>query len=234
VIRTSLALAFTLLFLPVGALIAFPWTLATGKADFLYNFAMKGVNTALRIAGVRATIEGREKLDRSRSYIFMCNHVSNLDAPIVVPALPGRTSILVKKELFRVPIFGWAMRMASLVPVDRSDRESAIASIGRAAEVMKAGLHMTIYPEGTRSVDGRLLPFKKGPFHLAMDSGVPIAPITVVGTQNMMPKGGIRIYPGTARVIFHEPIDSSRFQDRDELMEAVRASIASSLPAELG
>jgi 1-acyl-sn-glycerol-3-phosphate acyltransferase len=233
VIRTSLALAFMLLFLPVGALIAFPWTLATGKADFLYNFAMKGVQTALRIAGVRATIEGREKLDRSRSYIFMCNHVSNLDAPFVVPALPGRTSILVKKELFRVPIFGWAMRMASLVPVDRSDRESAIASIGRAAEVMKAGLHMTIYPEGTRSVDGRLLPFKKGPFHLAMDSGVPIAPITVVGTQNMMPKGGIRIYPGTARVIFHEPIDSSRFQDRDELMEAVRASIASSLPAEL-
>jgi 1-acyl-sn-glycerol-3-phosphate acyltransferase len=233
VIRTSLALAFMLLFLPVGALIAFPWTLATGKADFLYNFAMKGVKTALRIAGVRATIEGREKLDPSRSYIFMCNHVSNLDAPIVVPALPGRTSILVKKELFRVPIFGWAMRMASLVPVDRSDRESAIASIGRAAEVMKAGLHMTIYPEGTRSMDGRLLPFKKGPFHLAIDSGVPIAPITVVGTQNMMPKGGIRIYPGTARVIFHEPIDSSRFQDRDELMEAVRASIASSLPAEL-
>ena len=228
-IRTLLALAFMLLLLPVGALITFPWTLATGKADFLYHFAMRGVQAALRIAGVRAEVEGRERLDPSRCYIFMCNHVSNLDAPIVVPALPGRTSILVKQELFRVPIFGWAMRMASLVPVDRSDRESAIASIGRAAEVMKAGLHMTIYPEGTRSADGRLLPFKKGPFHLALDSGVPIAPVTVLGTLNMMPKGGIRIYPGTARVIFHEPIDSSRFKDREELTEAVRASIASSL-----
>jgi 1-acyl-sn-glycerol-3-phosphate acyltransferase len=233
VIRTSLALAFVVLFIPVAALITFPWTLATGKADFLYNFAMKGVKTALQIAGVGVAMEGREKLDPSRCYIFMCNHVSNLDPPIVVPVLPGRTSILVKKELFRVPILGWAMRMASLVPVDRSDRESAIASIGKAAEVMKAGLHMTIYPEGTRSIDGRLLPFKKGPFHLALDSGVPIVPVTVVGTLTMMPKGGIRIHPATARVIFHEPIESSQFKDRDALMEAVRASIAGALPAEL-
>jgi 1-acyl-sn-glycerol-3-phosphate acyltransferase len=233
VIRTSLALAFMLLLLPVGALITFPWTLATGKAGFLYYFAMRGVQTALRIAGVKVAVEGREKLGLASSYIFMSNHVSNLDAPAVVPALPGRTSLLVKKELFRVPILGWAMRMASLIPVDRSDRESAIASIGRAAEVMKAGLYMTIFPEGTRSADGRLLPFKKGPFHLAIDSGVPIVPVTVLDTQNMMPKGGIRIHPGTARVIFHEPIDPSRFQERDALMEAVRTSIASSLPAEL-
>ena len=232
-IRTWLALAFVLLFIPVAALITFPWTLMTGKADFLYSFSMKGVRSALRIAGVRIAIEGRGKLDPSRCYIFMCNHVSNLDPPIVVPVLPGRTSILVKKELFRVPILGWAMRMASLVPVDRRDRDSAIASIDKAAAVMKAGLHMTIYPEGTRSTDGRLLPFKKGPFHLALDTGVPIAPVTILGSLQMMRKGSIRIHAGTTRVIFHEPIDASQFNERDQLIEAVRASIAASLPVEL-
>jgi len=233
VIRTFLALTFIILFIPVAALIAFPWTLATGNANFLYYFAVGGNKTALRIAGVKVVTEGKEKLDRSRSYIFMCNHVSNLDAPIVVPALPGRTTILVKKELFRVPIFGWAMRMASLVPVDRSDRESAIASISKAAEVMKSGLHLTLFPEGTRSPDGRLLPFKKGAFHLALDTGRPIVPVTVLNTQGMMAKGNVRIYAGTARVVFHDPIEPGEFKDIDSLIEAVRACVASSLPEEL-
>ncbi len=163
----------------------------------------------------------------------MCNHVSNLDAPIVVPVLPGRTSILVKKELFRIPILGWAMRMASLVPVDRGDRDAAISSIEKAAKVMKSGLHMMIYPEGTRSTDGRPLPFKKGPFHLALNTGVPVVPVTVLGSLEMMPKGKTRIRAGTARVIFHQPIDPARFKDRDELIEAVRRSIESSLPDKL-
>jgi len=233
VIRTSLALSFLIFCVPLAALIAFPWTLVTGNANFLYRLAMGLVKGATWIAGVRVVTEGLEALDRSRSYIFMCNHVSNLDPPIVVPVLPGRTTILVKKELFKVPILGWAMRMASLVPVDRSNRDAAIASLGKASEVMKAGLHMTIFPEGTRSTDGRLLPFKKGPFHLALDAGMPIAPVTVLGSLQMMPKGKVRIQPGTARVVFHAPIDPAQIKDRDQLMEAVRASVASALPEEL-
>jgi 1-acyl-sn-glycerol-3-phosphate acyltransferase len=233
VIRTFLALTFVIFFIPVAALITFPWTLITGNANFLYYFSMAGVKSALRIAGVKVVAEGREKLDRSLSYIFMCNHVSNLDAPIVVPMLPGRTTVLVKKELFRVPIFGWAMRMAALIPVDRSNRESAIASVDKAVEVMKSGLHMTIFPEGTRSPDGRLLPLKKGPFHLALETGMPIVPVTVLDTLEMMPKGGVRIRGGTARVVFHDPIEPAQFKDRDQLIEDVHASIASSLPKEL-
>ena len=108
----------------------------------------------------------------------------------------------------------------------------AIASLGKASEVMKAGLHMTIFPEGTRSTDGRLLPFKKGPFHLALDTGMPIVPVTVLGSLQMMPKGKICIQPGTARVVFHAPIDSLQIKDRDQLMEAVRVSIAGALPEE--
>jgi len=196
----------------------------------MYRFSIRGASFAVRLAGIRVEIIGRERLDPRQAYIFMSNHVSNLDPPIVIPALPGRTSVLVKKEVFKVPILGRAMRMASLVPVDRSNREAAIASIGRAAEVMRGGIHMAIFPEGTRSRDGRLLPFKKGPFYLALETGLPVVPVTVAGTYEMMPKGRFKIRPGVARVVFHEPIDPKQIGDRDSLMAAVAASIASALP----
>jgi len=232
VIHTLLAVGFLAIFTPLAALIAFPWTFLTGNADFLYNLSIRGARVAVWLAGVKIQVEGRERLDRSRSYIFMCNHVSNLDPPIVIPAVPGRTSVLVKKEVFRVPILGWAMRLGALVPVDRSDREAAIASIAKAAAVLQKGIHMTIFPEGTRSPDGRLLPFKKGPFYLALDTGCPIVPITVLGTLIMMPKGQSSIHPGVARVVFHEPIDPKAIGDRDALMLAVAQSMASALPPE--
>ena len=229
-LRTLLAMAFLILFLPFAALICFPWTFITGSADFMYRFAIGGARFAVRLAGIRVKVEGRERLDPKQIYIFMSNHVSNLDPPIVIPALPGRASVLVKKEIFRIPILGRAMRMAALVPVDRSNREAAIASIERAAEVMRSGIHMAIFPEGTRSPDGRLLPLKKGPFYLALETSLPIVPLTVVGTYDMMPKGRFTIRPGTARVVFHEPIDPKQLGNRDALMSAVAASIASALP----
>ena len=122
------------------------------------------------------------------------------------------------------------MRMGSLVPVDRHNRDAAISSVQAAAGVLNSGLNMTIFPEGTRSPDGKLLPFKKGPFYLAMETGVPIAPVTIFGTERMMPKGTLRIRPGRATLIFHPPIDPTKFADREKLMENVRATIESGLP----
>ena len=231
--RTLAAFLFLILFIPFAALIAMPWTLIVRNADFLYFFSLRGARIALWLAGIRVETEGRELVPPGQTYIFMSNHVSNLDPPVLIPMIPGRTSVLVKKELFRVPIFGTAMRMGSLVPVDRSDRDAAIQSIGRAAEVLKRGLHMTIFIEGTRSRDGRLLPFKKGPFHLALESGVAIVPVTILGTRPMMHKGSWLIYAGSARCVFHPPIDPKKFSDREALMEAVRQSIASALPEEM-
>ena len=124
------------------------------------------------------------------------------------------------------------MRLASLVPVDRSNRDAAIASLRAAADVLAKGIPMTIFVEGTRSFDGRLLPFKKGPFYLAMESGAPVVPVTIVGTHYLLPKRRFSLRPGAATVVFHPPIHPRQFTDRDALMSAVHASIASALPAE--
>jgi 1-acyl-sn-glycerol-3-phosphate acyltransferase len=225
VIRAILMLAFWALIIPFGALIFFPWTLITGKADALYWFAMWVARTGIRLAGVRVRVVGREKLDPNRAYIFMSNHVSNLDPPVLMPVLPQRVSVMVKKELFRVPLLGRAMRMASLVPIDRHNKESAIASVRAAAVVLRSGLGMVVFPEGTRSPDGRLLPFKKGPFYMAMDTGAPIVPVTVLGTREMMSKGKLAVRPGMATVVFHEPVETAGVEDRDKLIAKVRMAV---------
>lgn len=232
VIRTALVLLWLVFYIPLAALIGFPITFLSGKVDFLYALGMLGARTAVRIAGIRVKREGLENIDPQATYIYMCNHVSNIDPPAVVPALPRRTSVLVKKELFKVPILGKAMRMASLVPVDRSNREAAIRSLSAAGDVMRAGLNMTVFPEGTRSREGKLLPFKKGPFYLAMDSGVPVVPMTILNSYELMPKGQNYALPGEVRVVFHPPLDPKKFADKDQLMEAVRSAIAAPLPEE--
>ena len=231
--RTAVALLFTVIATPLGALVGFPWTWTSGSADVLYAMAMWIARTGLRLAGIRTRIEGMERIDPSQTYIFMCNHVSNLDPPILLPALPRRSSVLVKKELFQVPVLGRAMRMGELVAVDRRNREAAVNSMRDAEAVMDKGLNMTVFPEGTRSRDGRLLPFKKGPFYLAMDSGVSVVPITILGSESLMPKGSMLIHSGTVRLVFHSPILPKQFSDNEELIAAVRSEIASALPPAL-
>jgi 1-acyl-sn-glycerol-3-phosphate acyltransferase len=142
-------------------------------------------------------------------------------------------SVMVKKELFKVPILARMMRFGSLVPVDRGNRESGISAVRAAADVIHQGLNMTIYVEGHRSFDGKLLPFKKGPFYLAEECGVPIVPVTIVGSHHVMPKKRFAVKPGIVTVIFHEPIEPQDFGGRDCLMAKVRRAIDSGLPAEL-
>jgi 1-acyl-sn-glycerol-3-phosphate acyltransferase len=232
-IRTISMLVFWALALPVAALIGFPWTFITGDIRLLYRMFMIGAWNGVRLAGVRVKTIGLDKLDPSRTYIFMSNHVSNIDPPITIPLIPRRSSVMVKKELFRVPIFGKAMRMGSLVPVDRGNRDAGIESVRAAKEVVcEQHLNMIIYVEGKRSFDGKLLPFKKGPFYLAMECGVPVVPVTVTGTHYVMPKGRFAIKPGVVTLNFHPPIEPKDFGSRDCLMEKVRATIDSGLPEE--
>jgi 1-acyl-sn-glycerol-3-phosphate acyltransferase len=221
--------------LPVAALLGIPWTYLTKDITFLYRTCMFVMWTGVRIAGVKVRTLGLEKIDPARNYIFMSNHISNLDPPITLPLIPRRTSVMVKKELFKVPILGQIMLIGSLVPVDRLNRDAGITAVRDAVKAIEQGLNMTIYVEGKRSFDGKLLPFKKGPFYLAEECNVPVVPITISGTEAVMPKGRFAIRPETATVTveFHDPIEPSDFGERDCLMAKVRAAINGGLPVEL-
>jgi 1-acyl-sn-glycerol-3-phosphate acyltransferase len=231
--RTVLMLLFWSIATPIAALIAFPWTFITRRADFLYWCGISLAHVGIVIAGIRLKLHGLENLDPNGTYIFMSNHASNIDPPALIPILPRRTSVLVKKELFRIPVLGQAMRIGSLVPVDRSNRERAIASLDAAVEVMKHGINMTIFVEGTRSRTGKLLPFKKGPFYLAMRTQAPVVPVTITNTYVLQPKGQFAATPGTVDIYFHPPILPEEFGEMNQLMARVRTAIASALPEEL-
>jgi 1-acyl-sn-glycerol-3-phosphate acyltransferase len=231
-VRTLLALIYLLVIVPVAALFAFPWTFLTGKIDLLYRVGMSLAYSSALVAGARVKIVGLDAIDHSGTYIFMSNHVSNLDPLILCPLIPRRTSILAKKEIWRIPILGKALDLAEIVPVERENRDAAIQSIRRAGEVMRHGINMTLYPEGTRSRDGRLLPFKKGPFHLAAETGFSIVPITILGTYEMLPKGNAIVRSGRATLVFHPPVDPKSYSSREDLMQAVREVINSALPEE--
>jgi 1-acyl-sn-glycerol-3-phosphate acyltransferase len=229
-IRAALLLAYFGIYTIIAGLIAFPVMFVTGSVEFLYWIAVRGALFGTRLVGVRTETVGREQLDPQQTYIFMANHVSNIDPPVFVPLIGRRVFILVKKELFRIPVLGYAMRKAQFIAVDRQNRDAAVESVKKAIEVLRSGLSMMAYPEGTRSRDGKLLPFKKGPFHLAMDSGNPVAPVTIIGAHEVWPKGHFRITPGKITMVFHPPIDPQAFASREELMQAVRAKIESALP----
>lgn len=223
------ALTLLAVYLTLGipvAVVGIPWTLLTGDVSFVYRSAMAVVRAGLRAAGIRVEPEWRAPLNPARKYLFFSNHLSNLDPPVLLPLLPGRTSIFIKKSLLRIPILGYGMKLVHFIPVDRDGSvEGAKQSVEAAVRTLAAGVHVTSFVEGTRSPDGRLLPFKKGPFYLAMESGAPVVPVTIQGTEKLMRKGSLRIYPGTVRVIFHAPIEPKQYASREELMVAVRDAI---------
>jgi 1-acyl-sn-glycerol-3-phosphate acyltransferase len=218
----------------VAGIIGIPYSLMVGNIDLLYRVAMWITNAGVRVAGIRIEMSGLENVPAGRSCIFMSNHVSNLDPPVELPMLPGRSSVLLKKELMNIPILGRAMRMGQFVPVERGNRrDAAKASVEAAAEALRSGLHILVYPEGTRSLDGRLSAFKKGPFFLAQGTQAPIIPIAISGTQAMMRKGSSAIRPGLARIQLLPVIEPSQYETREELMAAVRSAIVNALPPEM-
>ena len=214
-----------------SALVLIPFTLLSGNVDPLYATGCWIARAAIRVAGIRIQVEGREKIPTGRASIFMANHISNLDAPALIPNLPGRTSVFLKRSLMKLPVLGYAFKLGEFIPVDRGgDVETARHAVADAQRVLANGLHITTFVEGTRSLDGRLLPFKKGPFYLAKDSGALCIPVSIFGTERILPRGSNSIHPGAAHVVFHAPIDPANYRTREELSDAVRTAIASALP----
>jgi 1-acyl-sn-glycerol-3-phosphate acyltransferase len=228
----SLILLATIVVLGVpAAVVLIPWTMITGNATPLYKAGTTIIRMGCRLIGIRVEVEGRDRVPARTACIFMANHVSNLDPPVLIPRIPGRTAVFVKRSLMKIPVLGYAFKLGDFIPVDRDGRvESAQESAAIARRVLAMGLHITTFVEGTRSHDGRLLPFKKGPFYLAKEAGAPCIPVTIYGTETMMAKGSLRIRPGVAHVVFHAPVFPDEYETREELMEAVRVAIAAGLP----
>jgi 1-acyl-sn-glycerol-3-phosphate acyltransferase len=230
-IRTAIVAIFLGLYtLLVGPfLLLHAWI--TGNPDFLFRAGVGGVYFVAYFVGLRVRVEGVERVP-PRTVLFLANHTSFVDALPIVWAIPRRIGILAKKSLFSIPLIGFAFRLAKFVPVDRSDREAAIVSVDLAAERMKQGISFLAYPEGTRSYDGRLLPFKKGVFVMAIKAGVPILPMVCAGAHRIAPKKSLKIQPGHVIVRFGDPIDASKYtlDNRDALARRVWLAMAELLP----
>jgi 1-acyl-sn-glycerol-3-phosphate acyltransferase len=203
----------------------------TRNENFIYSPVRFFVRSGLAMVGVRIEVSGVERLDPAQTYIFTPNHQSLIEVPLFVTYLGRNPAYLGKKEVFKYPVFGYGIRLIGVVPVDRSNSPAAVESAKVATENLRRGKSYVVYPEGTRSRDGRMLPFKKGAFMMAMDAGVPVVPVTVSGATKIMPKGEVKIFPSTVRITVHEPISTAGYSKETvhELMEKTRAQIFSAL-----
>jgi 1-acyl-sn-glycerol-3-phosphate acyltransferase len=179
--------------------------------------------TMLALSGVSVKVIGAENIPGDTPLIFMANHQSNFDILTVLAHIPMQFRWISKKEVFHTPLMGPAMRKAGYISIDRENRTKAIRSLDDAAEKIKNGKSVMTFPEGTRSPDGEIKPLKKGLFHLAMRSKVPIIPISIIGSRDIMPKKSLRITPGRITMIIDKPINTSEYdmKDRDKLMKKV-------------
>jgi 1-acyl-sn-glycerol-3-phosphate acyltransferase len=193
------------------------------------------------VVGIHWEVQGWERLpeeirSQKQPVIFMSNHESQLDPPFLLTAIPIPAVYIAKKELRFAPFVGWAAMCAGVIFINRGNREKAFRSIHEAALKIRGGRNVVIFPEGTRSRSGQLLPFKKGGFQLAQEAGVPVVPIATVGGHGILAPGARRMRPLPYKVIFGDPVDPAAFADREALMVEVRARIealigAAALPA---
>jgi len=225
---------FLLLFVPFTLFVIFtgvPITFFDPTGKFLHAYGKLWGRVALFFAGVRVEVQGAEKIPRDVPLIFMGNHRSNFDILVLYAGLPHHFSWIAKEELFRIPLFGYAMKRAGYLPLDRSDGRRALKTMEAAAEKIRGGVSVVIFPEGTRSMDGNLLPFKRGGFLLAARAGVPVVPFTINGSARVNPPKQVKIKPGKITIRFGDPIptEGATGKRRDELIDRVRAAIEAGL-----
>ena len=205
-----------------------------GLRDAFLAYGVWMMRVGRSILGIDLDATGLQRLDRKTPYVFMCNHLSFLDAPLLVTVIGRPVRFIVKRFVFRIPVLGLGIRFAGYVPLDKEGVGEGRRRIARAVELIKTrGYSFLIYPEGTRSWEGTLLPFRRGGFFLALEAGTPIVPVSVHGTYELMPRGTRRVRKGRVRIVFHEPVPVAGHYTRETmpaLMERVRAAIASALP----
>lgn len=232
--RSLAAYLFVSLYVLVVGSPAILVALAIRSPRLLYDAGIVGVRLGMWLSGLHYTVDGQEHILRDRAAVYVVNHASNLEPPIIfalLRPLHPRLSVLYKAELRKLPILVWAFDLAGFVPLERANPEQSLPAVDRAAEALRQGTSFMIYPEGTRSRTGNLLPFKKGGFIMAIKAEAPIVPVAIKGARDAMRKGSPIIRPVTARVRVGAPIATrgSTIDDRDRIIADVRGRIAQML-----
>jgi 1-acyl-sn-glycerol-3-phosphate acyltransferase len=226
-IRTTYIILWVLLTTIFWGVAAIFTSFFTRTGNPVHIIARKWARGILFASRIKVTVNGLANIEPGQSYVYMSNHQSNFDIPVLLAHLPVQFRWLAKAELFKIPIFGRAMRGAGYVKIDRFNQESAFKSIKEAGSRMKNGVSVMIFPEGTRSRDGKIRPFKKGGFIMAVDSGAPIVPIILQGTWSIMEKSSLKIKTGEDTLNIAAPITATGFSrdNKDDLIDSVRTVI---------
>jgi 1-acyl-sn-glycerol-3-phosphate acyltransferase len=201
----------------------------TGSERLFHRLARFHARGVLMACGIKVRVEGLENLSLTRNYIYVSNHASVFDIPAVIAGIPDEIRIVYKKELERIPVFGWGMKLGkTYIPVDRMRGQDAMQSLEEASNKIRGGASVLLFAEGTRTPDGSLQPFKRGAFNLAVRAGVPVVPLTIKGSYNILPKKSFRIQGGLITLVLDMPIEPPTANGRSselQLMEQVRAVI---------
>ncbi len=176
----------------------------------LYKIMCNGI---LFSAGIKVKVRGKEKLNPDEVFLYLSNHQSYFDIPVLMKVLPGNVRFVYKKSMTKIPVFGWAMYLSGYIPIDRKNARSAIDSLKKAADAMKRGISIVMYPEGTRSADGEVKEFKKGMAMLAAISDCRVVPVSIQGTHDLLPRDSFKMKPGTVYVTIDSPVDYSKSPD---------------------
>jgi len=218
-----------LAFLTTAVLIWVSYVVTLFRRDWVDPLFRLWARAVMRACGARHRARGTDHLDTSRRYIVVSNHLSLIDSPLLVAYLPLSLRFLAKRELFSIPVMGGYMKRTGHIPIDRRNPRAAIASLNEAARLLRQGSSsLLVYPEGTRSIDGRLMEFKEGASLLALKSGLPLLPCAVVGTNRVLPAKGVVLQPAEVELRVGQPLEPQG-RSRTELTAELRARIAALL-----
>lgn len=226
-LRSAAAYLAVSVYVAVAAPIGMALSLAFRWKNLLYVLGHWGVAIGTSLAGIRTRVAGREHLPAGQAVVFCANHQSNIDPPLLFQTLHPQLHVLFKRELTKLPLLGRVFQLGGFVPIDRASREHSMAAIERAAESLRQGNSFLTFPEGTRSRTGALLPFKRGPFLMALKAGVPVVPVAIQGGTVSMKKGSPIIRPAVVSVRIGEPVDTRQMavSDREKLADIVRSRV---------
>jgi len=225
-------LLFFLVILPVmtiGLSIALILNLIDPTGDLFYRMASWWGRVSARVVGIKVEVIGAEKYDPAKTYLIVSNHAGMADIPLILGSIHLNLRFVAKEELGRIPLLGQVMKGSGYVLIKRGQNREALQSLLEAAKRLREGRSMHIFPEGTRSEDGQLLPFKRGAFIIAGKAGVPILPVSIIGSHLITPKKSLKIRKGNVKMVIGEPIDPARYPNLEELQQVVYDAISDNL-----